>query len=334
MRIKLIVLAAVLGCFAVLACVVLLLDAPSSHAQNQTAPDRIERLRPQISFGSSTRPAPAASIADEQFLRLDVDGDGVLNFAEMTDILQLEIDRWDVNRDRHIDLPEWRRYVEAVHPHLQRPVAEMPVRPPIVVEPVKQPRSPVPDSPRADQAPTTGASRPPFVDNVRRKVPLDPSGKYPRNLPAWFKEYDADADGQVALYEWQAKKDVLEEFKKYDLNDDGFITIEELIRSGQFIANTKAPQTLNGFPGDVGDFFYFEVTGGTRGTVWGTDIYTADSMLAATAVHAGVLQVGETGLIKVTILAGQDRYEGSNRHEITSQNFGMFPKSYRVDSTK
>lgn len=31
--------------------------------------------------------------------------------------------------------------------------------------------------------------------------------------------------------------------------------------------------------------------------MWGTDIYTGNSNLAAAAVHAGLLKVGETGWI-------------------------------------
>ena len=192
-----------------------------------------------------------------------------------------------------------------------------------------------PGMPPVSTSPSPKSSiRPPFNENPKQKSPTTVGSKYPKNMPPWFKEYDTDEDGQVDLKEWQAKKDVLQEFAKYDLNDDGFITIEELIRSGQFIANTKAPQTVNQLQADVGDFFYLEITGATRGAVWGTEVYTADSMLGMAAVHANILEVGQTALVKVTVLAGQDRYEGSVRNGVTSQAFGIFPRSFRIDAVK
>jgi Ca2+-binding EF-hand superfamily protein len=46
----------------------------------------------------------------------------------------------------------------------------------------------------------------------------------PDSIPSWFKENDKDGDGQVALWEWTGS---LEDFQKYDRNNDGFITIAE-----------------------------------------------------------------------------------------------------------
>lgn len=44
------------------------------------------------------------------------------------------------------------------------------------------------------------------------------------------------------------------------------------------------------------------VTGNTQGTVWGGDgVYTADSNIGTAAVHAGLIQSGETALIRVRI---------------------------------
>lgn len=52
----------------------------------------------------------------------------------------------------------------------------------------------------------------------------------PRGLPSWFKEIDEDKDGQIDLREWlQAGKDI-SEFREYDLNGDGLITPEEVLR--------------------------------------------------------------------------------------------------------
>jgi Ca2+-binding EF-hand superfamily protein len=56
------------------------------------------------------------------------------------------------------------------------------------------------------------------------------SSALPKGLPAWFKQLDTDGDGQVALHEWRAAGKNLDEFHRYDLNGDGFITVEEMQR--------------------------------------------------------------------------------------------------------
>jgi Ca2+-binding EF-hand superfamily protein len=69
----------------------------------------------------------------------------------------------------------------------------------------------------------------PFALSVRLggSVP-DPNA--PKELPPWFKELDLDGDGQISFAEWRAAGKDLDEFRKYDLNNDGFITEEELLR--------------------------------------------------------------------------------------------------------
>ncbi|MDB5356973.1 MAG: blaR1 2 [Phycisphaerales bacterium] len=94
----------------------------------------------------------------------------------------------------------------------------------------------------------------------------------------------------------------------------------------------KDPGTLGDYRDRVGQSLLFITTGSDSGTIWGNGTYTDDSPLAVAAVHAGVLKVGETGVVKVTILPGQDTYGGSERNGITSQPYGSFPGSYRVDS--
>jgi len=50
------------------------------------------------------------------------------------------------------------------------------------------------------------------------------------DLPAQFATLDKNGDGQVALYEWDRKK--YTEFRKLDLNGDGFLTPAELLPKG------------------------------------------------------------------------------------------------------
>jgi hypothetical protein len=94
----------------------------------------------------------------------------------------------------------------------------------------RAPSSPTP----ADSSPPSPkwVARRPFDENAGKKPSPTTTSKYPKNMPPWFKDYDGDSDGQVAMAEWRDKKDVLSEFKKYDLNDDGYITLEELVHSG------------------------------------------------------------------------------------------------------
>ena len=92
------------------------------------------------------------------------------------------------------------------------------------------------------------------------------------------------------------------------------------------------PGVLTGFRGQNGKTLYFEVTGNKNaGGVWGTDVYTDDSSLAAAAVHAGVLADGQTGVVKVTILPGQGGYRGTCRDGVESGNWGGWVGSYRID---
>jgi hypothetical protein len=94
------------------------------------------------------------------------------------------------------------------------------------------------------------------------------------------------------------------------------------------------PGTLSNFRGQQGKAFYFEVTGGNGGSVWGTDIYTDDSTLATAAVHAGVLQVGQKAVIKVTVLPGEMNYLGTMRNGITTANWGAWQGSYKIEAVR
>jgi len=94
------------------------------------------------------------------------------------------------------------------------------------------------------------------------------------------------------------------------------------------------PGTLVTFRGQLGKVLYFEVTGANRGTVWGTDIYTDDSSLAAAAVHAGVLTLGQKGVVKVTLLPGQGFYQGTARNGITTANWNAWNASYKVEAVR
>src|SRR5262249_41905552 len=76
--------------------------------------------------------------------------------------------------------------------------------------------------------------------------------------------------------------------------------IEQLVSKGYWGHYTGAD--LRSLAHKVGQSFFFQVTGATTGPLWGTDIYTSDSALAAVCVHVGLLRPGETGVVKVTMV--------------------------------
>lgn len=74
------------------------------------------------------------------------------------------------------------------------------------------------------------------------------------------------------------------------------------------------------------------VTGSAGGAVWGTDTYTDDSSISTAAVHAGILDVGETGFVQITIKPGQSTYTGSIQHNITTKDYTYFSGSYSLQT--
>jgi hypothetical protein len=109
----------------------------------------------------------------------------------------------------------------------------------------------------------------------------------------------------------------------------------EEIKTGRIAGAQPDPGTMTNFRGMTGKTFLFEVTGNaTAGTVWGTDIYTDDSSIAAAAVHAGILKAGEKGAIKVTVLDGEQGYTGTTRNGVTTNNYGPWQGSYKLERGK
>ena len=75
----------------------------------------------------------------------------------------------------------------------------------------------------------------------------------------------------------------------------------------------------------------FEVTGTSDGIVWGTDVYTGDSTLAAEAVHAGALADGERGVVRVTFVDTLNvTFTGSYRNGVRSEDYATWPVGYRL----
>lgn len=92
------------------------------------------------------------------------------------------------------------------------------------------------------------------------------------------------------------------------------------------------PGSMHGLCGTVGATFYFRVTGMLEGQVWGTDVYTRDSVIGAAAVHAGLVKPGETAVLRMTIAPSQQNYPGSSRNGVTSADYGPFAECWRLSA--
>ncbi len=64
-------------------------------------------------------------------------------------------------------------------------------------------------------------------------------GHLPKGLPEWYDSYDKDKDGQVALHEWRKSGGDLGEFQKFDLNSDGLVTSDEILRGEMLAAEAQ-----------------------------------------------------------------------------------------------
>lgn len=105
--------------------------------------------------------------------------------------------------------------------------------------------------------------------------------------------------------------------------------LRKLLDQG-FLAS-DAPPSMIDLCDTVGSTFYFRVQGSSEGQLWGTDIYTGDSTLAMAAVHAGLVEVDASAIVKVTVMQALNQYHGSVRHGVTSNDFGRYGIAYRVE---
>jgi hypothetical protein len=94
----------------------------------------------------------------------------------------------------------------------------------------------------------------------------------------------------------------------------------------------EAPPNMLELGDQVGANYYFRVRGETDGQVWGTDIYTGDSMLAVAAVHAGLVKPKETAVIKVSVVAPLSQYQGSIRNNVKTHDFGRYGTAYKLSA--
>jgi hypothetical protein len=167
--------------------------------------------------------------AEGMFRRADGNGDGLLNYDEMSESLRTELDKWDANKDGFVDANEYKAYFKAV---IEQRVSE-----------------------RGSGSPGMGGGTPetPIEDDEPKPV-VYRAGKLPKELPAWFKTADGDADAQITMYEWRTSGKALDEFQRMDRNGDGFLTIAEVMYftvgknnlNGVALASTSADKSASG----------------------------------------------------------------------------------------
>jgi len=151
-------------------------------------------------------------VAEFSFRALDKNGDGVLDYNEMPEDLKAERDKWDTNHNGVIDLTEYKAYYAAKR-----------------------------DQRRADYSAARGSYSGGMSPGAAPIMPGTNPGKtepqkplvytknnLPKDVPSWFRSL-ADADAQIAFFQWKAAGRSFGEFQKYDLNHDGFITVDEVL---------------------------------------------------------------------------------------------------------
>ena len=96
----------------------------------------------------------------------------------------------------------------------------------------------------------------------------------------------------------------------------------------------RDPGSVRSLDGKVGTTYLFEVTGSISGSLWGTEVYTADSSIAKAVVHMGILKPGEKGIIKVTLVESPPQHEGSDKNGVTSNAWSSYAFSYTVEPSR
>ena len=89
----------------------------------------------------------------------------------------------------------------------------------------------------------------------------------------------------------------------------------------------SCPASYTSRVGDPSELSCLCAPQGMRGSVWGTDVYTADSSICRAALHAGVV-TNEGGLVSLRGAAGRERYDGSARRGVSTSGWGRYDSSF------
>jgi hypothetical protein len=157
------------------------------------------------------------------------------------------------------------------------------------------------------------------------------------NIEAELIQKEADLRILQKKYETaKALRQLQEKYTKEGRLDEAVAIrdrIRDLLDRALPVDVTVLPDPGRPYNYTAGQTVYFQVTGRTDGSVWGTDNYTTDSTLATAAVHAGAVKAGETRVVKVSVLPGATAYVGSTRHGVTTYSYGSYSTSFKVEKT-
>lgn len=94
----------------------------------------------------------------------------------------------------------------------------------------------------------------------------------------------------------------------------------------------QCPNNMSAFAGSE-EVLTCTCPSGGGGSVWGSDVYTADSDVCRAAQHAGMAS-RSGGTVTLRMMPGQPRYPGTTRNSVTSTNYGEYRASYRFEGER
>lgn len=175
--------------------------------------------------------------------------------------------------------------------------------------------------------------------------PLSPRSDLPAEAVAALEQYEAESDAlmrraEAALREKReeliAQLQAIQDRHTRAADLDAAVAVRDRIRALRAVDGDRlsaksmipAPVNMSSYRDRVGESFEFVVRGSANGSVWGTDLYTYDSELAAAAAHCGALRSGETALLRVTMFPPLKKYVGSVRFGVQSSDWDNASGSY------
>lgn len=226
--------------------------APGGGEGRETNAPRGSRQSPlrKLREATSSRPPAESESTSGKILRycqnlvdkFDQDQDGQLNREESASLGEsLKVS--DFDRDGMITAEEFAKRIHAYSRRRSIRVAPL-VGTPLVDRGAANP--PLVGDPASVGVATAEPSQPPKP----KRFVLSPE-RQPQGAPDWFLQADEDGDGQVLLAELAAvSPELVSQFPRFDLNNDGVITAAEVSASAlEAAATTEAAQSsLNASP--------------------------------------------------------------------------------------